>query len=274
MESLKNKIVVITGAGSGIGRHLALQLADQGAKLALNDYNAETLKETEALIGEQTEVFSQSFDVAEKTALRGFAAATLDHYNEVDVVINNAGVALGRVDIVDTPDEDWDWVVNINLWGVVNGTRAFLPSLLSRPEASLVNVSSAFGIAGIAKQAPYCMTKFAVRGFTESLRMECIDTNLCISCVHPGGVGTNIIRNGRVGSEQRDKLIKTFDEKMARTSADQAARTIINGIKKKKTRILVGEDAKWVDRVVRLFPNNYEKILDKGAKAAKVRKTE
>lgn len=261
MKNLQGKIAVITGAGSGIGRHLALQLADQGASLALNDYNEETLAETISLIGEQSEIFSRCFDVGNTEALRSFASDAIDHFPAIDILINNAGVALGREMAIDSPDEDWKWIVDINMWGVINGTRAFLPALLSRPEASLVNVSSVFGIAGIAKQAPYCTTKFAVRGFTESLRWEYADSNLTISCVHPGGIATNIIRNGRVNADQKAKLVKTFDEHMAKTSADKAAETIIEGIKKKKNRILIGDDARWLDRVVRLFPARYQQIL-------------
>jgi len=177
------------------------------------------------------------------------------------VIINNAGVALGELSVQETTLEQMEWLMGINYWGVVYGTKCFLPTMTRLPEAAVVNISSVFGIAGIANQSTYCSSKFAVRGFTESLRMEMLDTNVCVTTVHPGGIQTNIVRDSiDPNEERRQKLIKTFD-KVAITSADEAARIIIEGIKNKKHRVLIGRDARALNRVVRWFPVKYSRIL-------------
>jgi len=259
MRNLQGKIVVLTGAGSGIGRALAQQLAAEGATLILNDYNTETLAETVTKINSNME--QHVFDVADLKSWETLKAEVIQRYGHVDIVINNAGVALGELSVVETELEQIEWLMGINFWGVVYGTRCFLPTLLEQPEASIVNISSVFGLAGIANQSTYCTSKFAVRGFTESLRMEMLDTNLCVTTVHPGGIQTNIVRNARDPHEARKKqTIKNF-EKLAITSADKAAQTIIKGIKKKKQRVLIGKDAFALDRVVRWFPVWYSRLF-------------
>lgn len=260
--NLKDKIVVLTGAGSGIGRALAVQLAAEGAILILNDYKADTLAETIDMI-DGGKVSPHVFDVSKREAWEDLTTQVIQQYGHVDVVINNAGVALGEISVNEVTIEQMEWLMGINYWGVVYGTKSFLPQLLQRPEASIVNISSVFGLAGIANQATYCSAKFAVRGFTESLRMEMhqLNARVCVTTVHPGGIKTNIARDARDNNTQRQKeMAKNFDN-VARTSPEEAARVIISGIKKKKHRILIGKDAFAMDRVVRWFPVRYTRIF-------------
>ena len=252
MKNFKNKTVVITGAGSGIGRALAIQFASLGAKLAINDYKEDALLKTLTLLPEDSTVFHQVFDVAKKESMFNFAKAVSGHYGNVDVVINNAGVAIGKLTTEEITIEDYEWIVGINLWGVIYGSLAFLPFLRQQKEASLVNISSVFGLTGIPSQTAYCTTKFAVRGFTDSLALEELynKSKLCISCVHPGGIKTNIARSA-LKAELDPKAVETF-EKLFITSADSAAQTIINGIRKKKNRILIGPDAHLLNFLTKL----------------------
>jgi len=267
MKNLANKIAVITGAGSGIGRELALQLSSKGAVVALTDFNAKTLQKTyQDILDKGGRASQYVFDVANREAVYGFAEEVLDEYGHVDIVINNAGVALGRLTVNEVSYKDFEWIVGINMWGPIYGTKAFLPTLLKRPEASIVNISSLFGIIGMGTQAPYCTTKFALRGFNESLRMELIDTNVVISSVHPGGIRTNIARNSRPVSEsEKAKMVKRFD-KLAKTTAESAAAQIIRGIQAKNTRILVGNDAKIMDVIARIFPRLYTRFISSRVK--------
>ncbi|NUO03474.1 MAG: SDR family oxidoreductase [Saprospiraceae bacterium] len=262
MKSFQNKVVVITGAGSGMGRELALQLSALGANVALNDWNAEmlaqTLKAVEAASGKGMAV---AFDVGDREAVTSFAEAVVAQYGQVDVVVNNAGIAMERRSIANTPMEEFERVVRVNLWGVIYGTLAFLPHLKTRPEAAVVNISSIFGIIGYGGQGAYSTTKFGVRGFTETLRQELHGTSVTVTCVHPGGVKTGIIRNiPGEPSAAKDKFASNF-EKIARTTAADAATTIIRGIQNKRPRVLIGNDARLMDAVARLFPTFYERIL-------------
>ncbi|MCP4121620.1 MAG: SDR family NAD(P)-dependent oxidoreductase [Bacteroidetes bacterium] len=262
MRDFKGKVVVITGAGSGIGEALALNFANLGAHLALNDFNKERLDAIESKCKDiGAEVFGLCFDVSNKDDFFGFAENVLKHYQGVDVVINNAGVALGKYSVLEASMEDFEWVFGINFWGVVYGTKAFLPALLKRSEASIVNISSLFGITGVAYQAPYCATKFAVRGFTESLRMEMLDTNVNVHVVHPGGIKTNIAKDSR-GMDQDPETIKQFEKGFFHTP-DKAAKTIINGIRKKHDRILIGPETHISDAIVRLAPVKYTNLIDR-----------
>lgn len=261
MKNLKNKVIVITGAGSGIGRALAIQLATQGAKLALNDRNEAQLKQTRHLISEHSDVLTEAFDVGDSAAFFAFAQKVAAHYGHVDVVINNAGIALEQRKTLDIPLEDFEKTLQVNLWGVIYGTRAFLPFLLDRPEAALVNISSIFGIVGQPLQSAYVTSKFAVRGFTEVLRNELVGSSLSVTCVHPGGIRTNIIRNITTDqAERREKFAQAFD-KMAKTSPDEAARQIITAMQKKKRRLLIGRDALIMDLLARLLPARYHRII-------------
>jgi NADP-dependent 3-hydroxy acid dehydrogenase YdfG len=268
MKNLTDKVIAVTGAGSGIGRELAIQLAKKNAILALNDFNAESLAETVALINVPKDRVSQHvFDVGELENVQNFVTDILEIHGHLDGIINNAGTTLGKIKVIDMQYDEVDWLLKINLWGVIYGTKETLPHLINRPESFIVNISSVFGIMGVPTQSAYCISKFAVRGFTESLRMEVAKyTNLQIIQVHPGGIDTNIITNSKIRTETaKEKLTAQF-KKGAMTSASDAAKTIINGIQNKKTRVLIGRDAKWIDFIVRLFPTTYAKYLAKPPK--------
>lgn len=261
MKNLQNKVVALTGAGSGIGRALAIQLAQQGAKLALNDWNPTSLEETKKRLPDSAEVISESFDVGEKAAVYQFAQQVVDHFGQVDIVINNAGITLEQRKISDTSLEDFEKILRVNLWGVIYGCKAFSPFLSVRPEAAMVNISSIFGIAGQPLQGPYVASKFAVRGFSETLRNELVNTNITVTTVHPGGIRTNIIRNIETDQQVRlDKFAKAF-EKMAKTSPETAAQSILKAIQLKKNRLLIGRDALLMDLIARFFPASYQKII-------------
>ncbi|HSV97429.1 MAG TPA: SDR family NAD(P)-dependent oxidoreductase [Spirochaetota bacterium] len=265
MKSLEKKVAVITGAASGIGRSLALGLVKEGCFLALADHNKKGLDETVRMVKEAGgAAMSQVIDVANRSQVERFAAAVIKKYKQADIIVNNAGVTLfGRLE--DVSYREIEWIMGINLWGVVYGTRAFLPHLKNRPEAWVVNLSSAFGLIGVPSQTTYCATKFAVRGFTEALQRELKGAKVTAISVHPGGIKTNIAHNAkfasRFGKDAGKKFAKSFD-RIARTSADDAANAIIGAIKKKKRRILIGSDAKLIDIVQRLFPTSYGKIMD------------
>ncbi len=260
MKNFKDKKIIITGGGSGMGRHLAYQLAAEGAEVFVTDINAQTLKETEQeIISKGGKCKSYVVDSGSEQQIFDFKEKYLAEEKYVDVLFNNAGMALGEIELMDVKDDHLKKIIDVNMWGVINFTRAFLPTLISRPEAHLVNTSSVFGIIGVKTQVPYCTTKFAVRGFTEALRMELADTNVIISCVHPGGIKTNIVHNGihyKDGSKSADQF-----EKMAITTAEDAATIIIRGIKKGKEKILIGIDAKLIDKIARWFPVKYSVMV-------------
>ncbi|MEM6630798.1 MAG: SDR family NAD(P)-dependent oxidoreductase [Bacteroidota bacterium] len=267
---LKGKVAVITGAGSGIGAALAQVLLKKGCHLVLNDYNASSLHHTTEQLspaGGQI-VASSAFDVADKKAMYDFADFAENRLGRVDLLINNAGVALGKASIDEVDYQDLEWIMGINFWGMVYGSKAFLPLLKKRPEAALVNISSVFGIAGIPFQGPYCASKFAIRGFTESLRAEAIIQypTVQIHTVHPGGIKTNIAKNARwtAASAQDKQIGTTAAEKNLISSPIHTAQTIVRGIERKKGRILVGNGAKKIDRLVRCLPSAYSKIIAKG----------
>ena len=264
MQNFNNKVVVITGAGSGIGRALAIRCAQLGAQVALSDVNANTLNETKELLPSVTKVSTYTLDVADRLAFEAYGEFVLAEHGQVDVVINNAGVALSET-IEKMSYEDMEWIVNINFWGVVYGTKTFLPHLKARPEAAIINVSSIFGIIALPTQGAYNATKFAVRGFTEALRQELKNTNVFVSTVHPGGIKTNIVLNGRMktsmtGPASLEQQARRF-EKMARTTPEQAADIIIDGILDKKRRILIGSDARLMDRIQRVIPTRYTDVF-------------
>jgi NADP-dependent 3-hydroxy acid dehydrogenase YdfG len=264
MKLFAHKVAVITGAGSGIGRALAQQLSAEGALLALSDVNKEGLEETKANLKGTGKVILTTLDVADRGAFEQYAKDTITKFGQVDMLFNNAGVALAQT-VENCSYEDFEWLMNINFWGVVYGTKSFLPHMLTRPEAAIVNISSIFGIIALPTQSQYNATKFAVRGFTESLRQEVKDSNLYVGCVHPGGIKTNIVVNGRMhasmlGEQTHAQQIEEFN-KMARTTPVEAAYTILNGIRKNKRRILIGQDAKFMDRIQRLFPEKYTSIF-------------
>ena len=258
MKNFQNKIAVITGAASGIGQALAIQLAELGAFSVMADIDKKGLEQTlEKIKNAGGKASYYLLDVSKKEAVHSFAEEIIKAYGQVDIVINNAGVALSILKIEELNYEEIEWLLGINLWGVIYGTKAFLPHLKMRPEASVVNISSVFGLSGIPGQGAYCISKFGVRGFTETLRAELLEEkNMHVMVVHPGGIKTNIARNAR-HRNMAEKEKKEFDNRFeinARTTSDEAARQIIKGIKKGKPRIRIGRDALFMDRIYRIAP--------------------
>ncbi len=248
MKVVDNKVAVVTGAGSGIGRSLAQQLAAAGCRLALTDVRGESLEETLASLGLPDEyVLVRAFDVSEREAMEAFADAVVEQFGQVDIVINNAGVGSNGA-FEEQSYDTFRKVFDVNMWGVIYGTRVFLPHLRTRPEASLVNVSSINGMVPFPLNGPYNMSKYAVLGLNETLMMELKDSTVQISSVHPGAIKTNIANFG-IGHTKENK--KAF-AKAALTTADQAAAQIIKGIKKKKSHIFVGADAKLFQLLKRI----------------------
>ncbi len=261
MRNFKDKIAVITGAGSGIGQALAIELAKKGAILILSDKNAEGLENTQKKV--QTvgaACFTYTVDVSNEKAIEDFTKKVLIEHRHIDLLFNNAGFALGKISLKKVKMDDFHKIMDVNVWGVINHTKQFLDTLLSRPEAVIVNISSLFGLVGVADQVPYCTTKFAVRGFTEALRMELIDTNVQVYCVHPGGINTNIYKNA-VHYESNPTLDKKFQKALERTSPEEAAKTILKHIERKSERILIGIDAEMGDRLARTLPVGYTKVV-------------
>jgi len=248
MRVLNHKVAVVTGAGSGIGRSLAQQLAAEGCRLALTDVRGESLEETRALLALPDErVLIRAFDVSEREAMESFAEAVVDQFDRVDIVINNAGVGSNGA-FEEQSYDAFHKIFDVNMWGVIYGSRAFLPHLRKSPEASLVNVSSINGMVPFPLNGPYNMSKYAVLGLNETLMMELKDSSVQVLSVHPGTIKTNIANFGIGQSEQN----KNAFAKTALTTADQAAAQIIKGIKKKKSQIFVGPDAKLFQLLKRI----------------------
>jgi NADP-dependent 3-hydroxy acid dehydrogenase YdfG len=277
MKTFKDKVAVITGAGSGMGRYLAILLAKDGADVCVCDVNKETLGETVAMLRKfNVSVSSHILDVSDKKAIEALPQKVIDQHGKVDLVFNNAGVTAGS-HFQDMKEENWDWVMGINFNGVINSTRAFIPHLVNNAEAAIVNTSSIFGIVAVPGQTAYHATKFAVRGFTESLALEMKQTNpnLQIHCVHPGHIGTNIAATARMSDEDfKDNETRSsiFSRNAPKTQQEmgelfkeggmhpsKASKIILNGVKKNKTKIFIGLDAKLLDLSQRLFPNHYHK---------------
>ncbi len=277
MKNFKNKVALITGAGSGIGRALAIQLAESGCNLALVDWNEETLKETEEIVRKKNvSVSLHPFDLREKEKIESLPDEIIEIHNQIDVVINNAGLSIiGTVDEVD--EEDWNFGVDILLNAVIQMSTVFLPYLQKRPEAAIVNVSSIFGLFSVPKQSIYNVGKFGVKAFTESLslEMEMSESPVEVYCVFPGHIGTNIYSSSRFKSFEADDAgaaifgakASTIEEagtqfkQNAPSSPEFAAKTILKNIKMRNKRILIGFDAKFYDLMSRLFPKNFLKII-------------
>jgi len=275
MTAIRGAAAAVTGAAGGIGRALALELAARGCDLALADRDEAGLQAVAAEIAkaatirlQQRKVTVHRVDVGEPAEIADFAQAAISAHPGLNIVVNNAGVALlGQFTEVD--QAQFDWLMNINFWGVVHSTRAFLPHLARQGAAHIVNLSSIFGIIAPPGQTAYAAAKFAVRGFSESLRHELQTANspVHLTVVHPGGVATNIARNSRTGTgvtdnAQRAEAIERFD-KVAKTTPQAAALRIIQGIEKNKPRILIGHDARMIDILQRLRPGTYWKVLAK-----------
>jgi NADP-dependent 3-hydroxy acid dehydrogenase YdfG len=264
MESLTDKVVVITGAGSGIGRALALNVADKGARVAVSDWNEAGLNETVELLKNAgvAELKADVLDVSDKAAFAAYAAGVADHFGQVNVVVNNAGVSHSGP-VTEMEYADFEWIVGINFWGVVYGTREFLPHLIASGDGHLVNISSLFGLISMPGQSTYNATKYAVRGFTESVRQDMIVGRhpVGVTCVHPGGIKTGIARNGRVTrGEDKQQLARTFDQRLARMTPEKAAQIIVDGMLSGKPRVLVGADAHAIHWIGKLLGARYQDV--------------
>lgn len=269
MTHFTDKVAVVTGAGSGIGRALAVELARRGAKVAISDVDDQGLAETLDLVKAQgADVRSDHLDVAERELVLAYADAVAEHFGRVNMVFNNAGIAFTG-SIEEMSFKDVEKVMDVDFWGVVNGTKAFLPHLIASGDGHVINISSVFGIFAVPTQSAYNAAKFAVRGFTEALRQEMITEKrpVKVTCVHPGGIKTNIARNADQ-SEGRDHaaLSKEFD-KLAHMSSDKAARVILRAVEKGRARVLVGWDAKAMDAFVRVTGSAYQGISARFSKS-------
>lgn len=269
MKTFQNKTAAITGAASGIGRALAIDLARRGSHLALSDTNVDALEQTaEQARAHGATVTTRRLDVRDRDAIYAWADASAATHGQINLVFNNAGVALGA-SIEGASDADLHWIMDINYWGVVHGTRAFLPYLRASGEGHVINISSVFGIAAVPSQGAYNATKFAVRGFTECLRQELEVTGAPVSatCVHPGGIKTNIARDARYDASARaltghdETEGKARFEKLFMTTAQSAAQTILRGVQRNSRRVLIGADAHAIDLAVRLMPSSYQRIV-------------
>jgi NAD(P)-dependent dehydrogenase (short-subunit alcohol dehydrogenase family) len=262
----ENKVVVITGVGSGIGRELALQFAASGARLALSDINSTSLDETVSMIaslpGPRTEAKAYVLDVSSPEAVFAHAEQVRSDFGTAHYVINNAGATVfGSVD--HTSIDEYEWQLGINMWGVLYGTKAFLPMMLAQQEGCIVNISSVFGLVGFPTQSAYNMSKFAVRGLTEALWSELDGTGVRAVCVHPGGIRTNIEKAGRVcaAATDEDRLIAASAEKMLQTPPADCAADIIRGLRNGKRRILTGKYSRTMFWLARWLPNSYPRLL-------------
>ncbi|WP_313675775.1 SDR family NAD(P)-dependent oxidoreductase [Mycolicibacterium sp.] len=262
MQGFAGKVAVVTGAGSGIGQALAVELARSGASLAISDVDTEGLRVTEQrLTAIGANVKTDRLDVTERERFLLYADEVKDHFGKVNQIYNNAGIAhTGDVEI--TPFKDIERVMDVDYWGVVNGTKAFLPHLIASGDGHVINISSLFGIHAVPAQAAYNSAKFAVRGFTEALRMEMEVARhpVKVTTVHPGGIKTAIARNA-TASEGLDQasLADIFDKKLTMTTPEKAAQVILDGVAKNKARVLIGIDAKVIDMLVRLTGSRYQR---------------
>ncbi|MCH9668315.1 MAG: SDR family NAD(P)-dependent oxidoreductase [Actinomycetia bacterium] len=264
MQGFAGKVAVVTGAGSGIGQALAIELGRSGAHLAISDIDTEGLSATEERVKAiGALVKADRLDVTEREAFQLYADDVAQHYGKVNQIYNNAGIAyVGAVEV--TPFKDMERIIDVDFWGVVNGTKAFLPHLIASGDGHVVNVSSAFGIFSVPGQAAYNSAKFAVRGFTESLCQE-MDVNghpVAVTSVHPGGIKTAIMRNATTAEGvERDTLTQLFDRKLTMTTPEKAARIILEAVRKKKARVLVGPDIKALDLIVRAVGPRYQSLF-------------
>ncbi len=264
---MRNSVAVITGAASGIGRALAVRFARESiAGVAIADVNVDGLKETERMAGGfGAKISTHEVDASKLAEIERLKEEVLASHCRATHLVNNAGVALlGTFE--DVSLEDFEWLMSINFWGVVYGCKTFLPVLKEQEKAHIVNVSSVFGLVAPPEQAAYCASKFAVRGFTESLRHELEETSVRVSTVHPGGIKTNIARSARLGAKTPADYKQQgaeFFEQVARTTPERAADLIVRGVKAENPRILIGSDAHAINYISRLFPKKYLRIIEK-----------
>jgi len=274
MKNLQNKVAAITGAGSGIGQALAINLAQQGCHVALSDIDKKGLSETvKKLKAFNIKVTHQTLDVSNREAVHAWADNVVKDHGSVNYIFNNAGVALfGTVDALSI--EDYEWVMGVNFWGVIYGTKAFLPYLEKSGDGHVVNISSIFGLTSQPLMSGYNASKFAVRGFTESLRqdLEITGSRVSTTCIHPGGIKTNIAKSARMDKSTEDVTgankagsLAEF-ERMFIHTPDSAAKTILKGVKKNERRVLIGADARLFDGMARVFPTGYQWVFTKAIK--------
>lgn len=262
---LLGNVAVVTGAASGLGRALAHALAAEGCHLALGDVDRTGLENTRRAVeanGISTSI--HTVNMADRDSVSTFAEKVMETHGRAGLLINNAGVDVFET-IADLSYEDMEWITQTNYWGVVNGTKTFLPYFLRQDSGVVVNMSSLLGLIGVPMQGAYCASKFAIRGFTETLQLELAATGVRAICVHPGGVKTDLMANSRFykdydGSDSKQEALQRFDQ-LTPLSADRAANIIVKGIKKGKSRIIVGPDARLFDLLQRLFPSRYPGIL-------------
>ncbi len=260
-----HETVVITGAASGMGRELSLQYAELGYSLALADVDESGLNELKARLEKigASSVFVAALDVSNEAQMEAFSEQVGEQFSNITIVINNAGITrMGTFEGASLAA--FRSIMDINFWGVVYGSRFFLPAL-KRTSGSLVNISSLFGLIGVPGQAAYCASKFAVRGFTESLRQEVKDSGVHVACVHPGGIRTNIARSAVFDEEadSRQKTVERIESQALVMPASQAAEIIRRGIAERKKRILIGKDAKFLDLIARLLPVRYQRVFER-----------
>lgn len=269
MKTLKDKVAAITGAGSGIGRATALRMAELGCHLAVSDVDEQGLSQTaEAAQAKGVQVLATKLDVSDREAVYGWAEEVVGRFQRAHIIVNNAGVSLGAT-VEDMSYEDFTWLMDINFWGVVYGTKAFLPHIKRAGEGAIVNISSVFGLIGVPSQSAYNAAKFAVKGFTEALRaeLEIEGENIGVTCVHPGGIKTNIARRARV-TETRGMVDRTMNTSLekALTSPERAAQTIVAGMLKKRRRLLVGPDAYAIEWIQRALGAQYQHLVIAGGR--------
>ena len=274
MKDFKNKVAAITGAASGMGRTLALNLAARGCHVAISDVNEAGLAETAQMVAKLgVKVTTAKLDVSNRDAVFAWADQVVAEHGKVNLIFNNAGVALAA-HVETVKPSDFEWIMGINFWGVVWGTQAFLPHLRKSGDGHIINTSSLFGLLSVPLNGTYNASKFAVRGFTEALRMELDMANCGVSatCVHPGGIRTNIAKTARIDSTTANKIsnmdaaMAKFDKMLNATTAESAAQQIIRAVEKNQRRVLVGLDAKFMDKLVRLLGSWYQPLATFGAK--------
>lgn len=259
-------MTIVTGAASGMGRYLAVQAVARGSRVIATDINESGLVETQMLArANGHDIQIRQLDVSNATAIQAFAEAVTPTLQKQKLFLfNNAGVALAAGPFAATPLPDFEWLLDVNLYGVIRMTKAFLPYMLACNEGHIVNVSSIFGLGGVRFESAYCTSKFGVHGFTEAVRMELLDTNIKVTSVHPGGVKTNIVRNARVAGDhvtlaEKDATVKKFAAR-ARTRPEVAARQILDAAARGRAQLLIGADAKFLAATIRLFPTAYLKL--------------
>jgi NAD(P)-dependent dehydrogenase (short-subunit alcohol dehydrogenase family) len=269
MKSFAHKVAAITGAGSGMGRALAVELARRGCHLALSDIDDAKLEESAALArGSGVKVTTRIVNVAVKDEVYAWAEEVSRAHGKCNLIFNNAGVSYGAT-VAGSEYDNFEWIFGINFWGVVYGTKAFLPLLEAAGEGHIVNTSSVFGLIGFPGQSTYNATKFAVRGFTEALRTELEITRspIGVTCVHPGGIKTNIARASRMHESLKDLGVGDLEggrvdfEKAFRVTAEDAALAMLRGVERNKRRVLIGKDARALDMLQRILPSGYQGIL-------------